>query len=212
MIVIVVGMHRSGTSALSGLLHQNGIRMGEPQNFSPGPAKENEKGFFENYNFRIINDMILSRCGYNVISFNPDVPLCTKTDKKITTIIKTTIKNNQKKYKHWGFKDPRTCLTLSVWKNAFNELKLKPKYILIKRDFKSIARSMMARGNEGQCQQFVDLASSYYQMAELNHNFNFTIQFEDLIKNIDHECERISQYLEVPIVNNNFIEKRLSHQ
>ena len=33
MIVIVIGMHRSGTSAVAGILHLNGIAMGSEKNF-----------------------------------------------------------------------------------------------------------------------------------------------------------------------------------
>ena len=43
--VIVLGMHRSGTSALAGLLHELGLEMGS--SLMSGRADENEKGFWE---------------------------------------------------------------------------------------------------------------------------------------------------------------------
>ena len=48
MIVIVLGMHRSGTSTLSGVLHMNKVTMGTYQNFWPRPLNQNPKGFYEN--------------------------------------------------------------------------------------------------------------------------------------------------------------------
>ena len=74
MIVIVLGMHRSGTSAIAGILHLNKIIMGSKDNFKPKPLPQNPKGFYENYDFRKINDQILKKVNYNVKSLNYNIP------------------------------------------------------------------------------------------------------------------------------------------
>ena len=51
MITIILGMHRSGTSTVAGVLHLNKIIMGTYQNFWPRPLTQNPKGFYENYDF-----------------------------------------------------------------------------------------------------------------------------------------------------------------
>ena len=51
MIVIVVGMHRSGTSAVAGILHLHGISMGSEKTFKPKPLPQNPMGFYENFGF-----------------------------------------------------------------------------------------------------------------------------------------------------------------
>jgi hypothetical protein len=126
--------------------------------------------------------------------------------------MKTIITSRQNKHQNWGFKDPRTCLTFFIWKKVFDSLGFKPKYILINRKIDNIAKSMIARGNQQSYQQLIDLANSYYKMANLTHNFEFTIEFENLIKDTDNECKRLSEYLQMPIINNNFIEQGLVHQ
>ena len=73
MIVIVLGMHRSGTSTLSGILHMNKVTMGTYQNFWPRPLNQNPKGFYENYDFRNINDQMLKFSGYDVKSYKTDI-------------------------------------------------------------------------------------------------------------------------------------------
>ena len=75
MIVIVLGMHRSGTSTVAGILHLNNILMGTYQNFWPRPLRQNPKGFYENYDFRKINDMILKKHNYDVKSYNSNIPM-----------------------------------------------------------------------------------------------------------------------------------------
>jgi hypothetical protein len=54
-------MHRSGTSAVAGILHLNGIAMGSEKTFKPKPLPQNPKGFYENYDFRKINDKFSSK-------------------------------------------------------------------------------------------------------------------------------------------------------
>ena len=73
MITIILGMHRSGTSTVAGILHLNKIVMGTYQNFWPRPLPQNPKGFYENYDFRKINDKLMQKAGYNVKSFESEI-------------------------------------------------------------------------------------------------------------------------------------------
>ena len=43
-------------------------------NFKPKPLPQNPKGFYENYDFRKINDQILEKVNYNVKSLNYNIP------------------------------------------------------------------------------------------------------------------------------------------
>jgi len=72
MISIVLGMHRSGTSTVAGILHLNKVIMGTYQSFWPRPLPQNPKGFYENYDFRIINDRLLNKVGYDAKSYESD--------------------------------------------------------------------------------------------------------------------------------------------
>ena len=78
---MILGMHRSGTSTISGVLHMNKIIMGTYQNFWPRPLSQNPKGFYENYDFRKINDQLLKRSGYDVKSYSTNIPEINKSDK-----------------------------------------------------------------------------------------------------------------------------------
>ena len=55
MITIVLGMHRSGTSVVAGILHFNKVSMGTYETFWPRPLPQNPKGFYDNY-FAILGD------------------------------------------------------------------------------------------------------------------------------------------------------------
>ena len=148
MINIVLGMHRSGTSTIAGILHLNNIIMGTYQNFWPRPLKQNPKGFYENYDFRKINDTILKLSDYSVKSYSPDIPSIMLND-KIKLKMSKIIKDYSYNYVDWGWKDPRTCLTIFQWIEVIESLNLKKqvKIIFVSRKAISVARSLKKRNN-----------------------------------------------------------------
>ena len=60
MQLIVLGMHRSGTSVLARLLNLMGVYFG-PEGISTGANQENPKGFWERKDVRQLNDGVLQR-------------------------------------------------------------------------------------------------------------------------------------------------------
>tara|TARA_Y100000817_G_scaffold151475_1_gene118435 strand:- start:29 stop:763 length:735 start_codon:yes stop_codon:yes gene_type:complete len=146
MIVIVLGMHRSGTSAIAGILHLNKIIMGSKDNFKPKPLPQNPKGFYENYDFRKINDKILNDVNYKVKSLNYNIPIPLPR-KKIESKMEYLIKKQIEQYSYWGWKDPRTCLTLDHWLNIILKYKKKDdiKIIFTIRDPLAVANSLKKR-------------------------------------------------------------------
>ena len=123
MITIILGMHRSGTSTFAGVLHLNKILMGNYKNFWPRPLAQNPKGFYENYDFRKINDQLLEEAGYTVKSYNSIVPKLDPS-KKILSKMKKIILDTDKENNDWGWKDPRTCLTINWWIKSLKDTEL----------------------------------------------------------------------------------------
>jgi len=70
--VVVLGMHRSGTSALTRMISLLGADL--PHNLMP-PHFSNEAGFFESNDLMIVHEQLLSSAGSNWQDwrvFNPD--------------------------------------------------------------------------------------------------------------------------------------------
>jgi len=165
-IYIVLGMHRSGTSLVAGLLHKSGITMGTSRNFIPRPNEENPKGFFENFEFRKLNDDILENSGYVVKSWNPRMK-----EVRVNWIhkqrMKRLITKYSRKYRKWGWKDPRQMLTCDKWFAVIQELGLEKivRIILVYRHPLSVAISMTRRGNIGTISHGLALWFLYNQHA-----------------------------------------------
>ncbi|MFL2982935.1 MAG: hypothetical protein ACJZ12_00915 [Candidatus Neomarinimicrobiota bacterium] len=148
MIIMILGMHRSGTSTLAGIMHMNNIVMGTYQNFWPRPLNQNPKGFYENYDFRKINDRLLNNSGYDVKSYITDIPEI-DYHKKLSKKMRILIKESNLVNINWGWKDPRTCLTAFHWEKTIDSLNLREKFkvVFMVRRASSVSRSLKKRNN-----------------------------------------------------------------
>jgi len=114
LIVIVVGTHCSGGSAVAALLQRHGVAMGfDDLPLSTGVAGDRDASF-ENPRFRILNDRIAERQGYVIASWKPEIPVFRPG--AITRLrMRRLIRSFDERHSVWGFKDPRCCITLDAW-------------------------------------------------------------------------------------------------
>jgi len=107
---IVLGMHRSATSLMGKGLFLSGVDIGEKL---IGKKKGNMKGHWEDKEFVILNDKILKAAG-GAWNNPPDEKSILEKGKQFNEEIKNII--TKKKIKEiWGFKDPRTTLTIKLY-------------------------------------------------------------------------------------------------
>lgn len=131
-IVIVLGMHRSGTSCLTGSLQLAGLDLGEFSAWNP----HNLKGNRENAEVMTLNESILAANGGSW-----DAPPHTVRWQPEHQHEARRILARYAAAPAWGFKDPRTLLTLDGWL----ALGIEPDYIGIFRHPMAVAASLMQR-------------------------------------------------------------------
>jgi len=113
--VAVLGMHRSGTSSLAGSLDAAGFHLGEVVTEAP----HNRKGNRENLAVRALNARLLELNGGRW-----DRPPSSITwDDDFRTQRAAVIAAHAASWR-WGFKDPRTVLTLVFWQEGIPDLAL----------------------------------------------------------------------------------------
>ena len=100
--ILVVGIHRSGTSAAAGVLFHLGVPMGKE--FLP-PMHQNPKGFFEDLKLMRIQDAMIGDWR------NP-------SPRGLHPNYVQAIRERSKQ-PLWGFKYPRTCYTLPIFCEVF---------------------------------------------------------------------------------------------
>ena len=146
--IIILGMHRSGTSCLTGSLQEAGLQLGEVNQKN----RDNEKGNRENVAIMELNNAVLASAGASWDK-PPPGPVVWRDDHKIWRkhLIKAVAQEPV-----WGFKDPRTLFTFDGWREALPDARL----IATFRDPIAVAQSLNKR-NEFPLERGLELWRAY---------------------------------------------------
>lgn len=124
MPIAIVGMHRSGTSMLTRMLNLLGLELGPTEKLM-GPAFDNPEGFWENLEFVHINELLLGSFG-GTWSAPPAWPEGWISDPRLDEIRRAAAALPEKMnlQEPWGWKDPRTTVTLDFWRSLWPDLRV----------------------------------------------------------------------------------------
>jgi hypothetical protein len=142
--IVVLGMHRSGTSAMAGTLGQLGCDM--PQHPMP-PNENNPSGYFESLAIYQLNDAILASAGTSWDdwqAFNPDwltSPRAQEFLLRATEVLAEEFGASR----FFLVKDPRMCQLLPFWLGAFEAAGIAPRIVLMHRNPIEVAASLERR-------------------------------------------------------------------
>jgi hypothetical protein len=116
--VVVMGMHRSGTSLTTRLLGLLGVDLGPERTMLGGIEGDNPKGFWEQAPLTELNDDIFTALGthwWNPPELRPgwhERPELEPLRERAARLLDELFPEPRP----WGFKDPRLSLTLPVWR------------------------------------------------------------------------------------------------
>jgi hypothetical protein len=204
-IVLVLGMHRSGTSLCSHLLSALGVDMADnisgPGN--PAPTPDNPAGHWERWEIVEFHDRILGLFNRDYLGRFHDfaLPVAWWADPRVARIRREIVAFLETRMgdAYFGFKDPRTVRLMPVWHQIFNELKLAPKVVLCLRNPAQVTRSLHARDGLdpaiGEYRWLVHLVD-FFRYA---HSFDFcTLQYEEWFSNPSANLEKLRRFLDLP--------------
>ena len=156
--ILVLGMHRSGTSAFCSLLNASGLKFGK--SLMP-PSFDNPKGFFENLKITRLNDELLHVLGSKWDS--PKSPFALSIDQPIPSEFyqrgMNLIHEEFSDDSFFFIKDPRMCYTLPFWKKVLNELSITFKYVVVLRNPNEIVESLKRRNGFANSKSILLIAS-----------------------------------------------------
>jgi hypothetical protein len=139
---LVLGMHRSGTSAVTQLLGLAGAQL--PAHVMPGD-EHNAKGYFEPWRIALFNDARLRAAGGawdDVFGF-PFRPLGDDADWQARA--EALFAEEYGKVRFPLLKDPRVTVLLPLWRRAFQAFGLEPRCVIPVRHPLAVAGSLARR-------------------------------------------------------------------
>ena len=143
--LLVLGMHRSGTSVLTGALEPCGAWVGEASELTEASA-ENPRGFWERRDMRGVCDRLLQAAGadwWKVSRFEPEAISHAVVQEERARFSK--IVSDLDEHGTWVIKEPRLCLLLPLLRDSIAN----PICIHIVRNPLEVARSLKARDGFG---------------------------------------------------------------
>ncbi|MCW8107614.1 sulfotransferase family protein [Alteromonas ponticola] len=144
-LVVVLGMHRSGTSVIASLVEQCGISTGNNLQ-EAGP--DNPKGYWEDATIVGINNRLLNslnKSWYSLTWLSLDdiqiSPLFIELKQQAIAYLTSMLK----KHGDIVVKDPRMATLLPFWVEVFTRLNVEVQYVITKRNPMAIAKSLYKR-------------------------------------------------------------------
>jgi GT2 family glycosyltransferase/glycosyltransferase involved in cell wall biosynthesis len=144
--LLVIGMHRSGTSALTRVVNLHGVTLGSEL---PEAAFDNEAGFWENQQVVNLHERLLADLGS---SWDDPRELREGWLGEAATAgyldqLVTLIASDFGDALIWAVKDPRLCRLLPLWLKALSRLDIEPKLIFALRHPGEVVGSLMRRND-----------------------------------------------------------------
>lgn len=193
-LVVVLGMHRSGTSAISRSLKVFGVELG---NNLIGQHPDNVKGFWEDSDFKVLNEEMLHALGkrwdaLSLVSGGDDISVLNGFYARALALLRAKTASG----KTFGLKDPRLCVLLPFWQDVFSQSNVDVVYILAVRHPLSVAHSLKKRNG------FAFAKSLYlwsqYTLSAVTALFDqrvVVVNYDFLVDRTEYELVRIGAQL-----------------
>ena len=143
-VILVLGMHRSGTSAVTRCLNLLGAEVGDK--LLP-PAEDNRSGFWEHADVVAVHEELLKDLGrvWHDARALPEGWLLSAAARKARGKLARLISGEFDAGALWAIKDPRLCRFVPLWREVLLESGLDAVALLVVRHPAEVARSLNAR-------------------------------------------------------------------
>ena len=166
--LIIVGMHRSGTSLTASVLSKSGLDVGSDL---LGSGIGNQEGHFENLDFVDFHRKVLAEKEQHPDGWKSEkIKGLEKYEEEALRLL------NKNKSEQWGWKDPRTCLFLDFWEGFLPEAK----YLIVYRSPWEVIDSLFRRSTD------VDILNN--PMLAVNAWVEYNKLILDFYKKHEHKC------------------------
>lgn len=197
-VLIVVGMHRSGTSATTGALACLGVQLG--RKLYSGHKDINDKGYFEHSDIADANDELLLASGSSWDDILPREPDCWARPelKPVMEHLRRCVRRDFARSSVWALKDPRVCRLLPVWLPLLEAEGVTPRLLFVVRPVDAVFRSLSKRDGFSRDKAFL-LWLIHYLEAERDSRScrRAFVSFDRFLADPTFELNRLARHLDV---------------
>jgi len=193
--IIVLGMHRSGTSLIAELIHRWGAS-GRVKECLPS-NQWNARGYWELAPLVNFNRRLLRETGSNW-----SLPPSQRSDSKLAALashpryrheaLSLIASMNLEGSHNWFWKDPRLSLLLPFWQRLWDQ----PRYVICLRNPLEIGRSLQERDNLSFSVSMMLWHRYMISILEWTRGLPVIVMsYSKVLRNPQMECERLANFL-----------------
>jgi hypothetical protein len=199
--VVVLGMHRSGTSAVARGVSALGVYLG---NDFLDAHPENPTGYWEDQGIVELNERVLKALR---LKWDDTAPIDRRqlTGWKMWRLrgeVARYLRHDFTSHPLWGFKDPRTMRLLPFWQRVLHDCRVSDAYLLAIRNPASVAASLFAR-------QAMDVATAQRLwnvhvipcLGDLEQKPLVVVDYDLLMRDPRGRLERLARKLSLPVTD-----------
>ncbi len=208
--ILVMGMHRSGTSAMTGVLEKLGVSLG---NDLIDKNWDNPKGFFENKHFVEFNKKFLKHLHTPIEAPNFKMEV---SDNQLQ-LLKDIISQQFKYDRCFAIKDPRIPFLFSMYKRALDELDIEIRCLIPIRHPLDVAKSLQRRNGFSTEKSLLMWSEHFFLTQKITREYpRLFVSFDELMSNPKVICQKISKRFSLEFLQDddkieNFLEDDLKH-
>ncbi len=199
-LIVVLGMHRSGTSTITRGLQAMGVGLGD--RLMPPFEGNNPKGFWEDIDLNTLNIEMLSAIDNDwchlagIDSIDIDILRKEGYFLRAAELLRQKVSN----VPVFGFKDPRVAKLLPFWKEVFSHCQFDVSYVMAVRHPLSVVKSLAKRdGIEAGQSYLLWLVHVITSLTGSAGNKRVLVDYDRLMQSPDHELNRIAKHLNLKI-------------
>ena len=194
-LLLICGMHRSGTSLVTKCFEVFGYGLGETL---MEPSADNPKGFFEDLDVVYINDWLLRDNGsyWDAPVFIDQAPV--RWDDKHLAAAREIMAAKLERSPCLAVKDPRVCLLLPFWRTVAESLQVSLRLCLVYRNPLDIAASLARRNNLPQSVSFALIQCYWSQLLLQTDSSSFVVSYDGFLERPGDTLDRIAAWLQRP--------------
>lgn len=200
--MFILGMHRSGTSALARVCNLLGVDLG---NKFLATNEHNEKGYWEHEDVVNIHDRIFEVLGSSWDDTRPlpDNWWERQDIKSLREELEGVIARDFESSELWGLKDPRQVRLMPLWLEILKEKNIEPAFVITLRDPLSVAKSLEKR-DWADHEKALLLWLIYNMDAELmtREYARVFVNYDDMLSDWEKQVKHISKELALPLADN----------
>lgn len=199
-VLLILGMHRSGTSALTRVLNLCGVDLGS--RLMPPAADNNQHGFWEHLDAVDIDERLLHNLGrswWDTRSLPEgwlDVPSAAAARPRIAALASDEFGQSPL----WALKDPRICRFLPLWINGLQAAGVSVKLIFMLRHPAEVQASLERRDGISSAESCLLLLNHFFEAAFASAGLpRCVVTYQSLIEDWHGCMTRVARELEIEL-------------